>query len=346
MPIRLTWDDETIGITEYRVYKDTSTINTGSPPAVLATIPKGQATHYIDLDIVESTTYYYRVSFIGIGIAETFSDEIVFVGETFNPSTLIATDNAVWIEATEVSRIFDSTMTALTDLSQAASSDGILISKVDNLSEAIGGSLTAASNGFPSLVYDSKHAFITFKGINDNLVLNNTSVISNKDYGLVAISGRNFEAYFDGVGNDTGVIDWLFKLGDNGISFESTAIGANQFSVHFERTGTSHSINARFPEMKPLLIHYRFIDGEFDVYTSDGAGGLTTLANITGGTPLASNTLADLRIGGRDPTNVNDLESKIMALKSFMVIGRDTAFTTQEITDLANYLLNELEEIL
>lgn len=345
MPIRITWDKETLGVIEYRIYKDTSPINTASPPAPLAIQSANDAATYIDTAVVDGTTYYYRVSFTAAGAVETFSNEIVFVGETFSPSNIIGTNKAIWIEATEVASFYDASLTQLTNLSQAEGSEGIRIGQVDNLAP-LGGNLTPTLSGNPRLAYDGKHAFIAFAGQQENLRINNTDVIQSVDYALVAIAGKNFEAYFDGVGNNTGIIDWLFRIGENGIFFNATDTASPQFGVKFENTLLDSDVPIRFPEMKPLIVHFKFIEGGFDVYTSDGAGGVNVELAVTGGTSVASaNTTSNLIIGGTDSTNINDLEAKIMSLNSFLLIGSDTAFTLSDITELSNYLVNKMEAI-
>lgn len=352
MAIRIAWDKESLNVIEYRVYKDTTTINTVSPPAPVAQIGANDATTYIDADLDEGVTYYFVVSVVAQGLPEIFSNEIVITADNFNPSAFIKNDKALWIEATGVSRIRDFNNQPIANLSSAEGNTGILIDNVDNINLAEGGiaESTQPSN-FPNLIYDDKFPFFKFSNRSE-LRKRNFTGFSGKDYGVFAFIGKQYyESQFDGNGSDAR--NPVLRLGENTIGYYGTGSTARQdLFIGFENDPTANNSAMPFdiPEMKPLIIYYRFIDGEFDVFTSDGSGGLTTLHTHTGGSTQPSLTVGDVIVSGEEdltdqiPVDV-DPQVHNCAINSVIVVGSDTAWTTQEITDLCNYLLNKVEAI-
>lgn len=75
--VRLTWTDNSIGETEQRIYRSTSTINPAALPAPLATVG-ADVTTYADTTAVDDTTYYYRVAAVGVSGVVAVSDEFVW----------------------------------------------------------------------------------------------------------------------------------------------------------------------------------------------------------------------------------------------------------------------------
>lgn len=79
MKVRIRWGNYNYGVSEYRVYRSTSTMNPASLPPPLATVPLG-TNLYDDTTVVDGTTYYYIVSVV-VGTQEILSSEFSILAD-------------------------------------------------------------------------------------------------------------------------------------------------------------------------------------------------------------------------------------------------------------------------
>jgi len=77
--IILQWKDRNFSEEQHRIYKSTSPMTLGMLPTPIATLGSN-ITEYIDYDVIEGNTYYYRISAVR-GNDEAVSDELMMVAE-------------------------------------------------------------------------------------------------------------------------------------------------------------------------------------------------------------------------------------------------------------------------
>lgn len=83
MPITLTWNDTNTTETGHKVYRSLSPMSVGSLPEPIATLG-ANVTSYMDSDVVEGQTYYYRVAAVR-NASEAVSSEITVQAVAANP---------------------------------------------------------------------------------------------------------------------------------------------------------------------------------------------------------------------------------------------------------------------
>jgi len=92
--IKLQWKDRNFSEEQHRIYKSSTPMTLGMLPSPIATL-SSNITEYIDYDVIEGNTYYYRISAVR-GNDEAVSDELMMVAEEINngpgPYELIAGD--------------------------------------------------------------------------------------------------------------------------------------------------------------------------------------------------------------------------------------------------------------
>jgi len=92
--IKLQWKDRNFSEEQHRIYKSSTPMTLGMLPTPIATLGSN-ITEYIDYDVIEGNTYYYRISAVR-GNDEAVSDELMMVAEEINngpgPYELIAGD--------------------------------------------------------------------------------------------------------------------------------------------------------------------------------------------------------------------------------------------------------------
>jgi len=91
--IKLQWKDRNFSEELHRIYKSTSPMTLGMLPTPIATLGSN-ITEYIDYDVIEGNTYYYRISAVR-GNDEAVSDELMMVAEELlhpGPQQLIVGD--------------------------------------------------------------------------------------------------------------------------------------------------------------------------------------------------------------------------------------------------------------
>jgi len=92
--IKLQWKDRNFSEEQHRIYKSSTPMTLGMLPSPIATLGSN-ITEYIDYDVIEGNTYYYRISAVR-GNDEAVSDELMMVAEELNlgpgPIELIAGD--------------------------------------------------------------------------------------------------------------------------------------------------------------------------------------------------------------------------------------------------------------
>ena len=81
--IKLQWKDRNFSEEQHRIYKSSTPMTLGMLPTPIATLGSN-ITEYIDYDVIEGNTYYYRISAVR-GNDEAVSDEL----EIFNQASYI-----------------------------------------------------------------------------------------------------------------------------------------------------------------------------------------------------------------------------------------------------------------
>ena len=77
--IKLQWKDRNFSEEQHRIYKSSTPMTLGMLPTPIATLGSN-ITEYIDYDVIEGNTYYYRISAVR-GNDEAVSDELMMVAE-------------------------------------------------------------------------------------------------------------------------------------------------------------------------------------------------------------------------------------------------------------------------
>ena len=77
--IILQWKDRNFSEEQHRIYKSSTPMSLGMLPSPIATLGSN-ITEYIDYDVIEGNTYYYRISAVR-GNDEAVSDELMMVAE-------------------------------------------------------------------------------------------------------------------------------------------------------------------------------------------------------------------------------------------------------------------------
>jgi len=77
--IKLQWKDRNFSEEQHRIYKSSSPMTLGMLPTPIASLGSN-ITEYIDYDVIEGNTYYYRISAVK-GNDEAVSDELMMVAE-------------------------------------------------------------------------------------------------------------------------------------------------------------------------------------------------------------------------------------------------------------------------
>ena len=77
--IKLQWKDRNFSEEQHRIYKSSTPMTLGMLPSPIATLGSN-ITEYIDYDVIEGNTYYYRISAVR-GNDEAVSDELMMVAE-------------------------------------------------------------------------------------------------------------------------------------------------------------------------------------------------------------------------------------------------------------------------
>ena len=80
--IKLQWKDRNFSEEQHRIYKSSTPMSLGMLPTPIATLGSN-ITEYIDYDVIEGNTYYYRISAVR-GNDEAVSDELMMVAEELN----------------------------------------------------------------------------------------------------------------------------------------------------------------------------------------------------------------------------------------------------------------------
>jgi len=80
--IKLQWKDRNFSEEQHRIYKSDTPMTLGMLPTPIATLGSN-ITEYIDYDVIEGNTYYYRISAVR-GSDEAVSDELMMVAEELN----------------------------------------------------------------------------------------------------------------------------------------------------------------------------------------------------------------------------------------------------------------------
>jgi len=80
--IKLQWKDRNFSEEQHRIYKSSTPMTLGMLPTPIATLGSN-VTEYIDYDVIEGNTYYYRISAVR-GSDEAVSDELMMVAEELN----------------------------------------------------------------------------------------------------------------------------------------------------------------------------------------------------------------------------------------------------------------------
>jgi len=80
--IKLQWKDRNFSEEQHRIYKSSTPMTLGMLPTPIATL-SSNVTEYIDYDVIEGNTYYYRISAVR-GSDEAVSDELMMVAEELN----------------------------------------------------------------------------------------------------------------------------------------------------------------------------------------------------------------------------------------------------------------------
>ena len=80
--IKLQWKDRNFSEESHRIYKSSTPMTLGMLPTPIATLGSN-VTEYIDYDVIEGNTYYYRISAVR-GSDEAVSDELMMVAEELN----------------------------------------------------------------------------------------------------------------------------------------------------------------------------------------------------------------------------------------------------------------------
>ena len=80
--IKLQWKDRNFSEEQHRIYKSSTPMTLGMLPTPIATLGSN-ITEYIDYDVIEGNTYYYRISAVR-GNDEAVSDELMMVAEELN----------------------------------------------------------------------------------------------------------------------------------------------------------------------------------------------------------------------------------------------------------------------
>ena len=80
--IKLQWKDRNFSEESHRIYKSDTPMTLGMLPTPIATL-SSNITEYIDYDVIEGNTYYYRISAVR-GNDEAVSDELEIVAEELN----------------------------------------------------------------------------------------------------------------------------------------------------------------------------------------------------------------------------------------------------------------------
>ena len=92
--IKLQWKDRNFSEEQHKIYKSVTPMTLGMLPTPIATLGSN-ITEYIDYDVIEGNTYYYRISAVR-GNDEAISDELEIIAEEMDlgpgPSELIAGD--------------------------------------------------------------------------------------------------------------------------------------------------------------------------------------------------------------------------------------------------------------
>jgi len=92
--IKLQWKDRNFSEEQHRIYKSSTPMSLGMLPTPIATLGSN-ITEYIDYDVIEGNTYYYRISVVR-GSDEAVSDELMMIAEEINngpgPYELVAGD--------------------------------------------------------------------------------------------------------------------------------------------------------------------------------------------------------------------------------------------------------------
>ena len=80
--IKLQWKDRNFSEEQHRIYKSNTPMTLGMLPSPIVTLGSN-ITEYIDYDVIEGNTYYYRISAVR-GSDEAVSDELMMVAEELN----------------------------------------------------------------------------------------------------------------------------------------------------------------------------------------------------------------------------------------------------------------------
>jgi len=80
--IKLQWKDRNFSEEHHRIYKSDTPMSLGMLPTPIATL-SSNITEYIDYDVIEGNTYYYRISAVR-GNDEAVSDELMMIAEEIN----------------------------------------------------------------------------------------------------------------------------------------------------------------------------------------------------------------------------------------------------------------------
>jgi hypothetical protein len=351
MSVTINWDNNYTGLeSEVRVYRDTSPIDTMSPPAILATLATG-STSYFDGLTSAGTTYYYRVSVIVNG-QEIFgtADWIVTDGE-WNPLDLFAgTEIGFWLDASDTS-----TMRVLNNPIDGVDGQQVTrhivkgqLANVDSNFNIFGQMrLSKKANGKICTIYNAMRNYDP----SDQQRINGVSTENHNpaDFSLFnncneVLMGFNLESHsvnLDGlyrISMSGGSTRFSMKFANDGSQIQlfgrqSAAESLNSFIVQ-----TNTTDNFQYDMInQSIVIHWKAGSGsEIDIYVNGTLIDSGTF-NATLVTEFANENEENIYIGSDG--GVGNTTTSI-GYSQIIHCGRIGTFSATDISNMSQYLLN------